>query len=109
MALADVAKAYQIGAIIGEPTGELVKDFGEAFVIDLPNSHLKIQSTTSFSHGVNYRKNKNGPVLPDIRIRNTLQDEIFEKDKPLEYLLNHQILFLQFHWKVYFYPLNYTF
>lgn len=88
MALADVVKAYQIGAIIGEPTGELVKDFGEAFVIDLPNSHLKIQSTTSFSHGVNCRKTKNGPVLPDIQIRNTLEDEIFEKDKPMEYLLN---------------------
>lgn len=88
MTLADVVKAYRIGAITGEPTGELVKDFREAFVIDLPNSHLKIQSTTSFSHGVNCRKTKNGPVLPDIQIRNTLEDEIFEKDKPMEYLLN---------------------
>lgn len=88
MAVADVVKNYQIGTIIGEPTGELIKDFGEAFVIDLPNSHLKIQSTTSLSHGVNCNRTKNGPVLPDIRIENTLRDKVLEKDRPLEYLLN---------------------
>lgn len=87
MAVADVVKEYKIGTLIGEPTGECVKDFGEAFLIDLPNSHLKIQSTTSFSHGVNCRKTKNGPVLPDISVSNTLRDEVFEKDRPLEYLL----------------------
>lgn len=88
MAVADVVKEYKIGTIIGEPTGEFVKDFGEAFVINLPNSNIKIQSTSSFSHGVNCNKKQNGPVLPDIVVRNTLQDQVFKKDKVLEYLLD---------------------
>lgn len=88
MAVADVVKEYKIGTIIGEPTGEFTRDFGEAFAINLPNSNIKIQSTTSLSHGVNCSKTQNGPVVPDIVVRNTLTDEIFGKDKVLEYLLN---------------------
>jgi hypothetical protein len=88
MDIADVVKEYKIGTIVGEPTGEYVKDFGEAFVIDLPNSKIKIQSTSSFNHGVSCSREQNGPVQPDIAVHNTLQEEVLGKDKALEYLLN---------------------
>ncbi|WP_343702720.1 S41 family peptidase [Chitinophaga sp.] len=87
MAVADVVKEYKIATLIGEPTGENTQDFGEAFTIDLPNSQLKIQSTTSFSHGASCGKTKNGPVLPDVVIRNSLKDDVLEEDPALAYLL----------------------
>lgn len=89
MAVADVVKTYKLGTIIGTATGENTRDFGEAFAIELPHSKIKIQSTTSLSDGANCHKAKNGPVLPDIVVRNKLQDEVLEKDKVLEYLLNN--------------------
>ena len=61
-------------------------DFDEAFTIELPNSHTKIQSTTSFSHGADCHRIQNGPVLPNIIITNTLSDKIHGRDKVLEYL-----------------------
>lgn len=87
MAMVDVVKTYKIGTIIGEPPGELVMDFGEAFIIDLPNSHIKIQSTTAFSHGADCNRIQNGPVLTDIAVKNTLEDDTHERDKALEHLL----------------------
>jgi Peptidase family S41 len=89
MAMADVVKVYKLGTIIGQPTGENVQDFGEAFVITLPHSKMRIQSTTSFSHGVNCSNTKNGPVLPDINIPTTWEEEVAEKDKVMEYLLHN--------------------
>ncbi len=87
MAMADVVKTYRIGTLIGGPTGENAMDFGEAFTISLPNSNLKIQSTSSFSHGANCNRTENGPVQPDIPVSNTLQDDIQERDRAVEYLL----------------------
>ncbi|MBC9909771.1 S41 family peptidase [Chitinophaga varians] len=88
MAIADVVKTYGLATIIGEPTGENVQDFGEAFPIDLPNSKIRIQSTTSLSHGVNCDKKKNGPVLPDVRITTSLQHKVWDKDPMLEFILH---------------------
>lgn len=85
MAIADVVKQYKFGTLVGLPTGENTSDFGEAFTITLPNSQLKIQSTTSLSHGVNCHQEKNGPVLPDIMIKS---DILGEKDPVLTYLLH---------------------
>lgn len=88
MAVADVVKEYKIATLIGEPTGENTQDFGEAFTIELPNSRLRIQSTTSFSHGASCGKTQNGPVLPDVVIRNSLKDDMLDKDRAVEYLLH---------------------
>lgn len=88
MAIADVVKTYKLATIIGEPTGENVQDFGEAFPIDLPNSKIRIQSTTSLSHGVNCNSTQNGPVLPDVTIKPSLQDKVWDKDPAMEYLLH---------------------
>lgn len=87
MAVADVVKTYGLGTIVGQPTGENVKDFGEAFVITLPNSKIRIQSTTSLSTGADCHRKKNGPVQPDVMAGNTLQDDISGRDKTVEYIL----------------------
>jgi hypothetical protein len=86
MAVADVVKEYRLGTLIGEPTGENRQDFGEAFTITLPNSRIRIQSTTSFSHGANCRNNRNDPVIPDIIIEDRLEDKILGRDRVLQYL-----------------------
>ncbi|NML39674.1 hypothetical protein HHL17_20915 [Chitinophaga sp. G-6-1-13] len=89
MSIADVVKTYELATIIGEPTGENVQDFGEAFPIELPNSKMMIQSTTSLSHGANCNKKKNGPVLPDVMIKPSLQDKVWDKDPVMEYLMKN--------------------
>jgi len=86
--IADGAKQYKIAELIGEPTGENTNDFGEAYVFVLPNSKIKMQTTTSFDFGANCNKNTYQPVMPDKLIRNNLQDKIHEKDKVLEYILS---------------------
>lgn len=87
MAVADVVKTYRLATIVGEPAGENVQDFGEAFGIVLPNSKIRIQSTTSLSHGADCSRTRNGPVTPDMWIKPALEDKVWGKDPVLEYLL----------------------
>lgn len=87
MALSDVAKTYKIATLIGAPTGENTKDFGEAFTFDLPNSKIRIQTTSSFTLGANCNKKGNSPVIPDVRIQTTHEDQIYERDPLINYLL----------------------
>jgi hypothetical protein len=87
--IADGAKQYRIAEIIGTPTGENTNDFGEAYVFILPNSQIKMQTTTSFDFGADCNRNTHLPVMPDILIGYNFNDKIYEKDKALEYILNH--------------------
>jgi len=87
--IADGAKQFRIAEIVGTPTGENTNDFGEAYVFTLPNSQIKMQTTTSFDYGTNCNKNSHMPVKPDILIEDKFYDKIYEIDKPLEYILNH--------------------
>lgn len=87
MALADVVKTYGLGIIVGEPTGENSTDYGEAFTITLPNSKVRIQSTSSFSHGADCHRSQNGPVMPDVEIRPEYFDDIRRKDRVLAWIL----------------------
>lgn len=88
MALADVVKTYHIGTLVGEPTGEDTQDFGEAFAIVMPNSKIRIQSTTSFSHGADCHRVKNGPVQPDMFISGDLRARVWERDPALQMILH---------------------
>jgi hypothetical protein len=87
--IADGAKQYRIAEIIGTPTGENTNDFGEAYVFILPNSQIKMQTTTSFDFGADCNRNTHLPVMPDILIGYNFNEKIYEKDKALEYILNH--------------------
>jgi len=87
MAFADVVKTYKIASVIGEPTGENTQDFGEAFTFELPNSKIRIQSTSSFNLGADCNKKSNSPVIPDINVTTTLSDKIHERDKLIDYLM----------------------
>ncbi|MBO9731431.1 MAG: hypothetical protein J7623_22515 [Chitinophaga sp.] len=92
MAMADVVKTYHLGTLVGEPTGEDTQDFGEAFGILMPNSKIKIQSTTSFSHGADCHRTKNSPVQPDIPISRELVEKVWGKDKALHGVLHLTML-----------------
>lgn len=87
--IADGAKQFKIAKIVGTPTGENTNDFGEAYVFTLPNSQIKMQTTTSFDYGADCNRNTHLPVKPDILIRYTFSDKIYEKDRALEYIFNH--------------------
>jgi hypothetical protein len=86
--LADGVKQYKIAEIIGEPTGENTNDFAEAFDMILPNSKIKIQTTSAFDIGANGNSKNYAPVMPDKIIKPRLYDRIYEKDKALEYILS---------------------
>ena len=85
--IADGAKQFKVAELVGEPTGEDTNDFGETYVFALPNSKIKMQTTTSFDHGADCDKNIHRPVIPDKLIGYSLRDKIDEKDKALEYIL----------------------
>ena len=74
--LADAFKQFKMGTIVGEPTGENTSDFGEAYIMELPNSKLRMQLTTSFDTGVDCKAARLSPVLPDILVRASLQEKI---------------------------------
>jgi hypothetical protein len=86
--IADGIKQYKMAEIIGEPTGENTNDFGEVYVFTLPNSNIKMQTTTSFDFGADCNKNIYKPVMPDVLIRPTLAEKINEVDKAMVYLLS---------------------
>lgn len=81
--LADAFKQYKMGIIVGEPTGENTNDFGEAYVLELPNSKLRMQLTTSFDTGVDCKPARLSPVLPDILVRASLQEKLNGTDAVL--------------------------
>ena len=84
----DGIKHYKLATVVGEPTGENTNDFGEVYAFALPNSKIKMQTTTSFDFGTDCNKNSSSPVLPDKLIERTLHAKIYEEDKALEYILN---------------------
>lgn len=85
--LADGMKHYKLAELIGESTGEYTNDFGEAFVFTLPNSKIRMRSTSSFSIGTAKQINKYEVVTPDVKIVPTLEDKINGIDKVLEYVI----------------------
>lgn len=85
--LADAFKTFNLGTIVGEPTGEYTNDFGEVMPIVLPNSKIKIQVTTSFEYSADCNKNDFHTVVPDIIIKPSLENKMTEVDEVLEYLL----------------------
>lgn len=87
--LADGVKQYKLAQTIGQPTGENTNDFGEAYVFNLPNSNIKMQTTTSFDIGANCNQRDYTPVVPNILIKEKLKDKINEDDKVIQYILKH--------------------
>lgn len=86
--LADGAKQYKLAEIVGEPTGENTNDFGEAYSFTLPNSGIKIQTTTSYDIGANCNNKTFTPVIPDKLIKTGLHDLISGNDPVLRYVLS---------------------
>ncbi len=85
--VADGVKQYHLAEIIGQPTGENTSDFGETYLFSLPNSRIKMQTTTSFDRGADCNNRAFAPVKPNKLINTTLADRLNGNDKELEYLL----------------------
>lgn len=85
--VADGAKEFKLATLVGEPTGEMVNDFGEVFSIILPNTGLIINLTTSMDIGAGCNPDLKSAVIPDIIVVPSLDDRIKGKDKVLEYVL----------------------
>lgn len=85
--LVDGVKEYHMATVIGQPTGENTNDFGEGYSMELPNSKLKIQTTTSFDLGVDGNPDINHPVIPDKLIQPSMKDKIHKSDPVIGYIL----------------------
>jgi len=83
----DGIKNYKLATVVGEPTGENTNDFGEVYDFVLPNSKIRMQTTTSFDFGTDCNKNSRTPVLPDKLIENNLNTKLYARDLALEYIL----------------------
>lgn len=66
--LADAFKTYNIGTLVGQPTGERVNDFGEQKIYILPNSQLPISYTIAYDIGADGDPNHLSTVEPDIEV-----------------------------------------
>lgn len=74
------------GTIIGEETGGITIGFGDVHFFNLPRSKMKIMVSWKkfyYACGVDNRRG----VLPDYVVSNTIEDEIQNKDKVLEYTI----------------------
>ncbi|MGA9650356.1 S41 family peptidase [Pedobacter sp.] len=85
--LADGVKEYRMATVIGQPTGENTNDFGEGYLMELPNSKLKIQTTTTFDLGVNCNLNTSHAVIPDKKIEPSIKNKINKSDPVMSYIL----------------------
>lgn len=85
--LADGVKEYHMATIIGQPTGENTNDFGEGYLMELPNSKLKIQTTTTFDLGVDCNLNTSHAVIPDKKIEPSIKNKINKSDPVISYIL----------------------
>ena len=80
-------KCYGDGTIIGEETGGVTVGFGDAHFFSLPNSKMKMMVSWKKFYEVCGVDNRRG-VMPDYIISNTISDEIFKKDRVLEYAID---------------------
>jgi len=85
--LADAVKEYHMATVIGQSTGENTNDFGEGYLMELPNSKLKIQTTTTFDLGVDCNPNISHAVIPDKLIEPSLKNKINRFDPVIFYIL----------------------
>ncbi|WP_316757003.1 S41 family peptidase [Pedobacter aquatilis] len=85
--LADGVKEYRMATVIGQPTGENTNDFGEGYLMELPNSKLKIQTTTTFDLGVDCNLNTSHAVIPDKKIEPSIKNKINKSDPVISYIL----------------------
>jgi len=85
--LADGVKEYHMATVIGQPTGENTNDFGEGYLMELPNSKLKIQTTTTFDLGVDCDPDINHAVIPEKLIETSLKNKIYRSDPVISYIL----------------------
>jgi hypothetical protein len=85
--LADGIKQYDLATLIGEPTGESTNDFGEVYTFTLPQSKLRINTTTSYDVGADCNENSNRAVAPHVLIRRTVQHVLHGQDPVLDYVM----------------------
>jgi hypothetical protein len=87
--LADAVKQFRLATLIGQPTGESTNDFGEVYNVELPNTKLKVQVTTSFDIGADCKKDHRLPVIPDVLNKTTAGHKINGFDPVMEYIYKH--------------------
>jgi C-terminal processing protease CtpA/Prc len=86
---------YDLATLIGEPTTSPPNYFGEVYAFQLPNTQLMAQSSVArFVRASGDATNPN-PVLPDIRVTQTLGQWLSGEDpvlaRALSWLANDQI------------------
>lgn len=86
--IASGVKEYEMGTIIGQPTGENTNDFGEVYSFTLPNSKIVMNITTSMDVGPECDESKLSPVIPDVPIENDMKDMLEGEDKVIQYILD---------------------
>ncbi len=80
-------KEYEMGVIIGEETGGVLKAFGDLIHFRLPNTNLSAYcSHKTFVHP-GYDGEVRG-VIPDIEIKPSIEDIIYERDVMIEYVID---------------------
>jgi hypothetical protein len=79
-------KDYKLGIIIGQETGGLASGYGDRFVFELPNTRIKVGVSYKWSLRPSGIDDNRG-VIPDIILKPSLQDLLFDKDLQMEYML----------------------
>jgi C-terminal processing protease CtpA/Prc len=78
--LAATIKEFDIGTLVGEETGGYPTHFGNTLSFHLPNTGLKVEIASTVNYG-----NGTGPVVPDIRVSQSIQDLIVGQDTLLAF------------------------
>ena len=79
---ANAIRDYKLVTLVGEPTGENPNDYGEVFILTLPNTKIRVRTTTALFIRANGNEHDNNPVIPDILVK---QDPKSTKDDVLEF------------------------
>ena len=82
-----MANCYTSSVVVGEETGQPLISNGDISRHKLPNSGMDLYT----SHSIYYlpcAENKKDGVKPDIEVKMTLDDLLYEKDKYLDYTVD---------------------
>jgi C-terminal processing protease CtpA/Prc len=83
--LANAIACYDLGTVVGEETGGVLRAFGDVIPIQLPNTGLRAGcSFKSFLHPCD--DGRAHGVVPDIPITPAAEDILHGRDRALEYL-----------------------
>ena len=87
MMMANAIEDYELGTLVGEPTGGIPNELSDVLPVKTPNSKIAFMTPSALFIRANGDASNTNPVMPDILVESNKENSINERDLVLDRLL----------------------